>query len=560
MSEHDTTTGGGRTRGLRRWRVQLVLAAAVVIAAVAVATVVAVQPRDDAQPPTPTPTPSASEPVFAKPDGWEPFRPAFHLTPERHWINDPQRPVFADGQWHLYYLYNADYPHGNGTEWYHATSDDMLSWQNQGVAIEKYRNGLGDILTGSAVVDEHDTAGFGAGAMVALTTQQDDGVQRQSLFFSTDGGATFSGYEGNPVMENPGVTDWRDPKVVWDAAGEQWVMVLAEGRRLGFYASTNLREWTYTSDFVRDDYGLLECPDLFEMVDPLTGRRTWVLGASADASATGGTTGFAYWTGAWDGTAFDADEDAPQWLDGGADFYAAVTWDDPRDGDAGRLERRYALGWINNWGYATDLPGGSWQGGSLSTTRELTLREIDGRLTLLSQPLRALEDREGETQTVAGSSDLAPGETVELPVQPTTGSYRLRAEVSAPDGGEVRLRLGDGATGAVTVGYDADRGVIFLDRRTDAAAAAMPERYREVRTASTTDRGTIQLDILVDYSSVEVFTADGSASLTSAAFPDPAGRITVESVGAATTLRDVSVTPFAVWDPNTPDGSPRPTS
>ncbi|MFV3037786.1 levanase, partial [Klebsiella pneumoniae] len=80
----------------------------------------------------------------------------------------------------------------------------------------------------------------------------------------------------------------------------------------------------------RGGYGLLECPDLFEMVDPVSGRRTWVLAASADAARTGGTTGLAYWTGAWDGERFTADADEPQWLDGGADFYAAVTWDDPR--------------------------------------------------------------------------------------------------------------------------------------------------------------------------------------------------------------------------------------
>ncbi|KSU56089.1 levanase [Microbacterium enclense] len=465
-------------------------------------------------------------------------------------MNDPQRPVFVDGEWRLYYLYNADYPEGNGTEWHLATSTDMVTWKNRGVAIEKYRNGLGDILTGSAVVDERDTAGFGAGAIVALATQQDDGVQRQSLFVSTDGGTTFQDYEGNPVMDNPGATDWRDPKIVWDDARGRWVMVLAEGERLGFYTSQNLREWTYASDFVRTDYGLLECPDLFEMVDPTTGRRTWVLGASADASSLGGTTGFAYWTGAWDGERFTADTDEPQWLDGGADFYAAVTWDDPRDGDDGRLERRYALGWINNWAYARDLPGGAWQGGSLSTTREIVLREIDGRLSLLSQPIATLEAREGESAT-AQSFAVAPGDIVDLPVQPRTGGYRLRARLEAPDASEVRLRFGSGDA-EVTVGYDAGAGVVFLDRRHDAVADAMPETYREVRTAPVEADGTVTLDILVDASSIEVFTGDGRASLTSAAYVDTRAGVTAEAVGGAIGIRDLSLTPLAVNDPNAP--------
>lgn len=533
-----------RSRARRRG----ILALATIAAIVVIALVIALLPRGEE--PTPEPSPTPTPDAFATPEGWEQFRPTFHLTPERHWINDPQRPLFVDGEWRLYYLYNADYPDGNGTEWHLATSTDMVTWKNRGVAIEKYRNGLGDILTGSAVVDERDTAGFGAGAVVALATQQDDGVQRQSLFTSTDGGVTFQNYEGNPVMDNPGATDWRDPKIVWDDARQQWVMVLAEGKRLGFYTSENLREWTYVSDFVRTDYGLIECPDLFEMVDPTSGRRTWVLGASADASATGGTTGFAYWTGSWDGERFTADAEEPQWLDGGADFYAAVTWDDPRDGDEGRLERRYALGWVNNWAYARDLPGESRQGGSLSTTRELTLREIEGRLTLLSQPVAGLDAREGDPVT-APTLAVAPGEIVDLPAQPRTGAYRLRARLDAPDGGEVRLRFGS-ADARVTVGYDATAGAVFLDRREDAVADAMPETYREIRTAGVDADGSLVLDILVDASSVEVFTGDGRAALTSAAYADARAGVTVEAVGAAIRIRDLSVTPIAV---NDPDGS-----
>jgi levanbiose-producing levanase len=532
--------------GPSRARRRGILIVSLVAALVAIVLVIVLLPRGEGPRPDPSPTPTPD--AFATPEGWEQFRPTFHLTPERHWINDPQRPVFVDGEWRLYYLYNADYPDGNGTEWHLATSTDMVTWKNQGVAIEKYRNGLGDILTGSSVVDERDTAGFGAGAIVALATQQDDGVQRQSLFFSTDGGVTFQNYEGNPVMDNPGATDWRDPKIVWDDARERWVMVLAEGERLGFYTSENLREWTYASDFVRTDYGLIECPDLFEMVDPTSGRRTWVLGASADASATGGTTGFAYWTGAWDGERFTADADEPQWLDGGADFYAAVTWDDPRDGDQGRLERRYALGWINNWAYARDLPGGSWQGGSLSTTREIVLREVEGRLTLLSQPVAGLDAREGDPAT-ATTLAVAAGEIVDLPAQPATGAYRLRARVEAPDGGEVRLRFGS-ADAEVTVGYDAAAGVVFLDRRRDAVADAMPETYREIRTAPVDADGSLDLDVLVDASSIEVFTGDGRASLTSAAYADARAGVTVESVGGEARIRDLSVTPLAVNDPD----------
>jgi levanbiose-producing levanase len=145
----------------------------------------------------------------------------------------------------------------------HSTSVDLIHWQDHGVAIDKYKNGLGDIETGSAVIDTKNTAGFGAGAIIAILTQQHEGVQRQSLFVSTDGGYRFKAYDGNPVMDNPGVHDWRDPKIIWDDKHNEWLMALAEGNKIGFYTSSDLKHWTYRSGFERNDLGLLECPDLF---------------------------------------------------------------------------------------------------------------------------------------------------------------------------------------------------------------------------------------------------------------------------------------------------------
>ncbi|GAA3031748.1 glycoside hydrolase family 32 protein [Microbacterium dextranolyticum] len=544
------------TRQIRRRHRTFITLALAGIATIAAGALVLVLSLSHRLAPEPTVDPSASPldgRVFDRPAAWDPFRPSYHVTPPAHWMNDPQRPIYVDGTWHLYYLYNADYPTGNGTAWYHATSDDLVHWHNEGVAIEKYRNGLGDILTGSAVIDAEGTAGFGRGAVIALVTQQDDGVQRQSVFGSTDGGYTFQPAAGNPVMQNPGVVDWRDPKVFRDEASGRWVMVLAEGRRLGFYTSPDLLSWTYVSDFSSDALGLLECPDLFEMVDPATGRRTWVLAASADGSdggrIPGRTTGFAYWTGSWDGTRFTPDAPEPQWLDDGADFYAAVTWDDPTQPDAERLTERRTLGWINNWAYARELPTHDWQGGALSVTRSITLSEIDGRLRLRSRPIDALRTLEGDART-APAHVIAPGAIAPLAVQPTSPAYRMRVSFERPANGELRLRLG-GDAGAVTVGYDADRGAAFIVRD-DSVAGRLPAVYRQAQTDPDASPGhrpasddIVTIDILVDASSVEVFLGDGS-SLTSAMYPVGAPEITTEATGAPVRITDLALSPMSL--------------
>ncbi len=494
------------------------------------------------------PAMSAASSMFSRPSDWAPYRPAVHLTPAKHWMNDPQRPLLIDGVWHYYYLYNADYPKGNGTEWYHSTSVDLIHWQDHGVAIDKYKNGLGDIETGSAVIDTKNTAGFGAGAIIAILTQQHEGVQRQSLFVSTDGGYRFKAYDGNPVMDNPGVHDWRDPKILWDDKHNEWLMALAEGNKIGFYTSSDLKHWTYRSGFERNDLGLLECPDLFRMsIDGDPAHTRWVLATGANGASIGMTTGTVYWTGDWDGQKFTADDDKPRWLDSGSDFYAMVTWDDPRLSGTKRLASRYVIGWLNNWAYATKLPTSDWHGGSNSIVRRIELRLVDGKPVLVSQPVDAFDQLEGYAEVRSNILVTDTGKTT-LP-QPKSDAYRLRVKLdAASEANEVRFRLKEKDGYFAVVGYNFKDKTVFITRDTDAIAGLMPEVYRETRKVSAPARdGVVSFDIIVDTISIEVFVNNGEVVLSNLVFGAPnANDLSVESFGGDTKLRFFQLSPLKV--------------
>ena len=206
----------------------------------------------------------------------EKFRPTYHFSPLYGWMNDPNGMVYKDGEYHLFYQYNPYGSKWGNMSWGHAISKDLVNWQHLPVAIAP--DALGTIFSGSAVVDTDNTAGFGAGAIIAIYTQNSD-RQVQSIAYSTDNGRTFTCYENNPVLTSD-ARDFRDPKVFWHKETRRWIMILAVGQEMQIFSSPNLKDWTYESSFGEGQGahgGVWECPDLFELPVEGTNEKKWVL-------------------------------------------------------------------------------------------------------------------------------------------------------------------------------------------------------------------------------------------------------------------------------------------
>ena len=176
-------------------------------------------------------------------------RPHYHFTPPANWINDPNGLVYYDGEYHLFYQHHPYSMNWGPMHWGHAVSRDLLHWEHLPIAL--YPDEHGTIFSGTAVIDWHNTAGFGAEAMVAIFTYHlREGYESQGIAVSLDKGRSWHKYEGNPVIVPPAdEPDFRDPKVLWYEPGGYWVMLLSVGPKVGFYTSPNLKEWRYTGQF-----------------------------------------------------------------------------------------------------------------------------------------------------------------------------------------------------------------------------------------------------------------------------------------------------------------------
>ncbi len=256
-----------------------------------------------------------------------PYRPIYHFDPRQGWMNDPNGMFYLDGVYHLYYQAN---PYGStwgNLSWGHATSRDLVRWEQQPTALLPDVHGL--IFSGSSVVDKDNTAGFGPNAVIAFYTSARE-RQTQSIAYSTDGGYTFTKYAGNPVLAMP-YADFRDPKVIWHEGSRRWVMILDEGQEMQFYTSENLLSWRYASSF-GEGYGahggVWECPDLIEMPVKGTTQKRWVLLCNINPGGPNGGSATQYFVGDFDGERFttDSPKAMTKWLDYGKDHYAMVSW------------------------------------------------------------------------------------------------------------------------------------------------------------------------------------------------------------------------------------------
>ncbi|MEL7425662.1 MAG: glycoside hydrolase family 32 protein [Bacteroidota bacterium] len=251
----------------------------------------------------------------------EQHRPQLHFSPDSMWMNDPNGMVFFDGEYHLFYQYYPDSTVWGPMHWGHAVSTDLMHWEHLPIAL--YPDSLGYIFSGSAVVDWNNTSGLGKGnspPLIAIFTHHDpvgadagdDDFQYQSIAYSIDKGRTWTKYDGNPVIPNPGIRDFRDPKVIWDDDSAQWVMVFAAYDHVKLYGSSNLIDWMHLSDFGREwgtHGGVWECPELFPITVEGTTHKKWVLLSSINPGSPNGGSGTQYFVGHFDGKDFTLDPD-----------------------------------------------------------------------------------------------------------------------------------------------------------------------------------------------------------------------------------------------------------
>jgi len=491
----------------------------------------------------------------------QPWRPQYHFTPAKNFMNDPNGMVFYKGEYHLFFQYNPQGQVWGHMSWGHAVSTDMVHWKELGVAIPEDANYM--IYSGSAVVDWNNSSGLCRSAdakdqscLIAIYAAAYKNLQKTHIAYSNDRGRTWTNYAGNPVID-VGAEDFRDPYVFWYEPEKKWMLVavLADHRKALFFSSQDLKKWTKLSEFgpAGDDSGQWECPLLLDLQIEGSDEHRGVLVINRNPGAPAGGTGVRYLIGHFDGSTFTEKESAGKklWADYGKDFYATNVFNDMQGmtptfsrkmgKDRAAPVRRVWVGWTSNWLYAKDEPTESWRGAQ-SIPRSLGLRWVGvpmdltvgggqkthsskngpggapaPELLMVQAPVRELQKLRSTAFILNNASvQEAKAQMTESLVH--GGAYEIEAELEPGAASEIgfKLRKGDGVE--TIIGVIPATNMLFVDR-TKSGDMYFNDQFsgRFITTLSETRR--VKLHIFVDRSIVEVFANDGEKVMTDRIYP-----------------------------------------
>ncbi|EKT54246.1 glycoside hydrolase family 32 protein [Providencia sneebia] len=431
------------------------------------------------------------------------FYPNYHLAPYAGWLNDPNGLIYHEGLYHAFYQHHPFSADWGPMHWGHATSEDMIHWQHQPIALapgdEFDRDGC---FSGSAVSHNGQLYLFYTGH-IWLSGEGDDSHihQSQCLAISHDG--IHFEKKGVVVPCPQGYMHFRDPKV-WYQDDRWWMVVgardsLDQGQIL-LFTSHDLLTWSENYQVLAktDDKNVYmwECPDFFSLGEQFVTLFS-PQGKKPQGHQYRNLYQNGYLVGNWSPNQPYEITNQFSELDMGHDFYAPQTFL-AQDG------RRIAIAWMDMWESAMPSKAHGWCG-CFTVPRELTL---DDQGKIISNPINELTSLRTEQIDIAPCT-LTKNSSLTLLDEASSCEIELIWDLQQSPAEKFGFWLGDGAEFFI----DGQNQQLTLSRHYPEYAIS---GYRSAPLPQTRH---LKVRAFIDKSSLEVFINDGELTFSSRIYP-----------------------------------------
>ena len=435
------------------------------------------------------------------------YRPQYHFVTQIGWLNDPNGMCFYRGEYHLFYQYHPYSEEWGPMHWGHAKSHNLCDWIHLPIALapdsEYDKNGC---FSGTALIEDDEIKLIYTGNLI-VDLENKKNIQVQNIATSNDG-INFNKYKYNPVIDTDeipreaSVFDFRDPKIFKN--NNKYYVVIGsksndnEGQVL-FYESYDMKEWNYLSKFSLPNMGeMWECPDIFEINGKLVMIFSPINKKSENLKFQNSNSNvyiigeFNYNTGVFK-------EEYIGELDSGFDFYAPQTL---IDGDG----RVIMIAWANTW-ETEQVPKRKSLGenGIMTIRREVNLS--NNKLMLM--PVSELDYYFKRVYSVDNISDIND------PVKDYIKDFKEKK------GGRIKFKISNSKKENIIhlCKNEDNRISIYFNKRKLFIEKKSEWEYlkRELELTGKMEE-TLDFDILIDNSIIEIFINNGEVSFTSRLF------------------------------------------
>lgn len=429
------------------------------------------------------------------------YQMRYHLRPISGLVNDPNGFSYYNGEYHVFY---QSYPFGavHGLKsWVHFKSQDLVHWERQGLAIEpSFKGDSHGAYSGSA-----KQIGDKLFIMYTGNHRSEDWIRTPyqiSAWMNKDGVVS----DKEILFKNPShITEhFRDPQII-EKDGTYYAILGAQDEQnkkghVDIWKSQNLKDWEEIGflNFTDEDMGyMIECPNLVQVDDK------WVLIFCPQ----GLNKSVANYQNIYPNMYVIADdidfENAKMInpsklknLDEGFDVYATQAFNAPNG-------KAYEISWVGlpDITYPTDDE--NWAN-CLSQVKELSIK--DGKL--IQKPVKSIESIHKTESKL----------TDKLIKNTTSGQYELKLTIAKNQSTTLHLAKNKDLSDSLILNIDTTDGKLVLDRSKGKKVAV---DYGETRSCEIDPNESVELDIFVDHSLIEIFVNDGEHVLTGRFFTNP---------------------------------------